>query len=91
MWTAIKSLFSSPHGLLGVALLVAATVLVVLGKMDVVSWQSFAQWIFGAFVAGTTVTAAAASFATRYAVVPAAATTPRLVPTELVPEPPKAA
>lgn len=55
---AITDLFNSERGLFAVLLVIAATALVVAGKMTVDSWQSFVKVIFGAYVAGKTVTGA---------------------------------
>jgi hypothetical protein len=44
--------------ILAILLIIAATVLAALGKMTTEQWTSFAQIVFGAYVAGKTVTGA---------------------------------
>jgi hypothetical protein len=81
---ALKSLLSDGKGLVGIGLIIAATVLASLGQMTTAEWTSFSQWIFGIYAGSTAlhlgligfgsgaVTAAAASAATA----PAAAAAP---------------
>jgi hypothetical protein len=47
--TAIQNLLSDGKGLIGLALLLAATVLAALGKMPIADWQTFATWLFGIY------------------------------------------
>ena len=51
---AITDLLGSERGLFAILLIIGATVLTAMGKMTVDSWQSFAQIIFGTYVAGKT-------------------------------------
>lgn len=52
---ALKSLLDNEKGLMALGLIVAATVLVGLGKMTIEDWKSFAQWIFGSYAVATAV------------------------------------
>lgn len=54
-------LFDSERGLFCVLVLVAITVLVVLGKIDGAMWLEFAKWLTVTLVASKTVTAAVES------------------------------
>jgi len=56
--TGIKDLFASERGVFAIALLIAATIFVVLGDMTIDQWTSFMQWIGGALILGKTVTTA---------------------------------
>jgi hypothetical protein len=60
---AISDLFKSERGLLGLLLIVGATILAVVGKMTVDAWSTFAMVIFGTYAAGKTISSAAASIA----------------------------
>lgn len=55
MLEGLKGLMASEKGLAGGILIVAATVLVVIGKMSVQDWQTFSTMIFGTYVAGKTI------------------------------------
>jgi len=48
----LKDLLSTEHGIFGVLLVIAATILCALGIMPIGDWKSFAQVIFVAY-AGT--------------------------------------
>jgi hypothetical protein len=54
----IKDLWGSERGILALAIIVAATVLVAMGKMPVSDWETFVMGIFIAYAAGKTVTGA---------------------------------
>lgn len=56
--TAIKDLFGSERGLLGLLLIICCTVLAALDKLTFADWQSYTMWIFGIYVGGKTVTGA---------------------------------
>lgn len=45
----LKSLLGSDHGLVGLGLIVGATVLCALGIMPLAQWQSYTEVIFGTF------------------------------------------
>lgn len=55
---AISDLWNSERGLLTVLILVAATVLVVFGRMTIDQWMAFVQVVIGIYVAGKTVSSA---------------------------------
>ena len=50
---ALNSLLDNEKGLVGVGLILAATVLAALGKMTIDQWQTFATWIFGIYAGST--------------------------------------
>lgn len=52
---ALKNLLASEKGLAGGVLIICATVLVALDRMDVKLWTEFCQMIFLTYVAGKTV------------------------------------
>lgn len=52
--SAFTNLWHSEKGLAGGLLIVAATVLVALGRLDADVWIDYTKWIFGIFVAGKT-------------------------------------
>jgi len=56
---ALKNLWNSERGLVAIALIVACTVLVAIGRITVEQWQSYSTWIFGIYVAGKTATGTA--------------------------------
>lgn len=56
----LKDLFGSERGLLGLVLVISATVFVALDKMTVEAWQSFCKLVFATYVGGKTVTGAVA-------------------------------
>ncbi len=49
MLQGFKDLLNSEHGLFGIVIMIAATVLVALGRMTVDQWTGFAQVIFVAY------------------------------------------
>jgi hypothetical protein len=55
---AITDLLNNGRGLLAVLLVVAATILTALGKIDPAAWTTFVTWIFGIFTVGHTVVGA---------------------------------
>jgi hypothetical protein len=50
---ALKSLLSDGKGLIGIGLIIAATVLATLGQMTIAEWTSFSKWIFGIYAGAT--------------------------------------
>ena len=48
MFTEIQAFFAG-------IIIIAATVLVAMGKMPSTDWQTFATWVFGIFVGGKTI------------------------------------
>ena len=59
---ALKKLFSSEHGLLGLALIIAATVLVVVKAMTIQDWKDYTQVIFVATAGSSAVVAGVQAF-----------------------------
>jgi len=55
---AITDLWKSERGLLAVLIIIAATVLTALGRMEITMWKEMSVWIFGLYAAGKTVTGA---------------------------------
>jgi hypothetical protein len=55
-------LLSSEHGIFGILLIVAATVLCALGVMSVADWKGFAQVIFATFAGAHAVITASSHF-----------------------------
>ncbi len=53
---AFADLFKSERGLLGILLIIGATVLAILGLMPVERWESYTQVIFLGYALGKTVT-----------------------------------
>lgn len=51
----LKALFNSEKALAGFALIIAATVLTAIGKLEVDAWVNYTKWIFAFYVAGKTV------------------------------------
>lgn len=51
---AISAILSSEKGLLGVLILIAATVLAALGAMTIQQWIDMTQIIFGTYIVGKT-------------------------------------
>ena len=64
---ALKNLLYNEHGLVGVGLIIAATVLTGLGKMTVDQWISYSQWCFGIYAAATAIPAAAGAIGSKSA------------------------
>lgn len=61
---AIKSFLGSEKGLLGLALIIAATVLCVLGQVLPADWLAYTKWIFGFYAGAKAVQGGAAAIAT---------------------------
>jgi hypothetical protein len=68
MLTGIKALLCSEKALAGGALVIAATILVALGRMTVADWQSYTQIIFYGYAGSKTVQGAMATWASTRAV-----------------------
>lgn len=62
---ALTDLFKSERGILGLALLVAATTLTALGHMSIDQWQTFSMVVFGTYVAGKTASGVAYALTSR--------------------------
>lgn len=62
---ALTDLLKSERGLLGLALLIAATVLTALGHMSIDQWQTFSMVVFGTYVAGKTASGVAYALTSR--------------------------
>jgi len=62
---AVGDIAQSERGLFAVAIVVAATVLVVVGKLTSSDWTSFVQIIFATYVAGKSATSAVSSWSQR--------------------------
>ena len=58
---ALKDLFKSERGIIGLALLIGATVLTAIGKMPLERWEHFSALVFGIYVAGKSATGVAAA------------------------------
>lgn len=77
--SAITALFNSEKGLVGLALLIGATVLAALGTISGSDWMGYTQVIFGFYVGGKTIQGAVAAIANRPAapvITPAAPAAP---------------
>ncbi len=59
----IKNFLSSEKGVIALALLIGATVLVSIDKMAIAEWQSYSIWIFGIYTGGKSIQGAAANLA----------------------------
>jgi type IV secretory pathway VirB2 component (pilin) len=68
--------------ILAVLLIVAATVLAALGRMTTDQWTSFAQIIFGIFVAGKTATSVTDLMTAHKRSMPAPTPAPIVIPTQ---------
>jgi hypothetical protein len=64
---AVKDIFDNEKAVMGLAILVAATVLVALGSMPIALWTDLAKWIFGFYAAGTAVYKSAVALSLRSA------------------------
>lgn len=72
---ALTAIWNSEKGIIGLLLVVAATVLAATGAFSAAQWEDYTKWIFGIYVSGKTVQGAiSAAFAK-----PAAPTAPELV------------
>lgn len=60
---ALSDLWKSERGLLGIALIVACTVLCVVSRISVDQWLDYTRWIFASYAASKAVTGAAVAFA----------------------------
>lgn len=61
---ALSDLWKSERGLVGFAIIAAATVLFALGRLSSEQWTSIVQWTFASYVAGKSITGAIALHAT---------------------------
>ena len=50
----LTDLFKSERGIIGLALLIGATVLTGIGAMSIDRWEHYSLWVFGIYVAGKT-------------------------------------
>jgi hypothetical protein len=55
---AIADLWKSERGIVGLALVIAATVMVALGRLSADQWVDYTKWIFVTYAAAKTVTGA---------------------------------
>lgn len=69
--SALTGLWNSEKGILGVALIIGATLLVTLGHITADKWISYTEWIFAFYVGGKTLQGAASVLASRPAAAPA--------------------
>ncbi len=53
---ALADLWSSEKGVVAILLLVGATVLTAIGKIDAAGWRDYTTWIFGVYAGAKTVT-----------------------------------
>lgn len=53
---ALTDLWSSEKGVVAVLLLIGATVLTALGRIDAAAWRDYTTWIFGVYAGTKTVT-----------------------------------
>lgn len=60
---ALSDLWKSERGLLGIALIMACTVLCVVSRISVDQWLDYTRWIFASYAASKAVTGAAVAFA----------------------------
>ena len=58
MHQGLKDLLSSERGTICILLIVASTILVLAGKLDINAWVTFSKWIATVLVASKTVTGA---------------------------------
>lgn len=58
MTTGITDLFESERGVFAILIVIAATVLVVMGVLGADSWIDLVKWIGGALIVSKTVTTA---------------------------------
>jgi len=61
MFGALKDLWASERGIVAIALIGAATVLAGMSVISADQWLDYSKWIFVTYVAGKTVTTAAAT------------------------------
>lgn len=62
---ALTAIWNSEKGVIGLALIIGATVLAALGNITADAWMSYTQWIFGIYVVGKTVQGASSALANR--------------------------
>lgn len=62
---AIKGILGTEHGLLGIALILAATTLCALGIMPLERWETYSQVIFATFAGSHAIIAGASAIANR--------------------------
>lgn len=61
----LKDLLQSERGIFSILLVLAATVLVVLGHFTAEQWETYTKWIAGFLIAGKTITTAVEAFSNR--------------------------
>ena len=76
MHQGLKDLLSSERGTLCILLIIASTVLVLVGKLDAQTWITFVKWIGTILVASKTVTGAIETWTGSNTPEPAEAVTP---------------
>jgi hypothetical protein len=62
---AIADLWSSEKGVIAILLLVGATVLTALGRIDAQAWRDYTTWIFGVYASTKTLTSVGLAVAKR--------------------------
>lgn len=65
MANVITNLLNSEKGVMGLALLIAASVLAAMGTIDAVAWINYTQWIFGIYAGSKAIQGAASAIANR--------------------------
>lgn len=65
MLGAVGNLLNSEKGLMGLALVVGATVLAAISVINPSQWLEYTQWIFGIYVGGKSIQGAASAIASR--------------------------
>ncbi len=70
--TGAKDLLSSERGVFSIALVIAATMLVALGKLDAPAWLDFMKYLSAALIASKTITTAVEVHATKQPQIPTA-------------------
>jgi hypothetical protein len=63
MLEGIKALLASEKALVGGSLVIAATILVALGHMTTVDWQTYTRDVFGLYIGGKTLQGAVSMWA----------------------------
>lgn len=72
MPTGAHDLLSSERGVFAIALLIAATLLVALGRIDGTAWIDFMKYLGGALILSKTVTTAVETVTTKTPQIPTA-------------------
>ena len=52
---ALKSLLDNEKGLVGILIIIGATIFVVVGSMTIEDWKTMVEWIFTAYVGSTAI------------------------------------